>query len=334
MFGAAGILLVWALGRGLTGDRGVAELAAALVLLDGLYYVQARTAMLDTFGTVFMLAALLAFHRFLVGRPADAGRRLAITSLFLGFAIGTKWNAIYPTVAMGLVVAGRWIATWRAARAEQVSLRAAGLAQLGWGILALIGVPLAVYLLAYLPFFAAGHGIGDWLELQRQMLAYHTGLRASHAYASRWWEWPLALRPVWYHVNYGETAVANIYANVNPLLAWAFVPAVLWVAGRWWSERRAAFIVLAVGFFGQWLPWVLVPRIAFAYHFLPAVPFGALALATILGEWWRARGLRPWLAGGYVAAVALAFAFFHPIYAAVPLSREAFERRIWVESWR
>ena len=55
-----------------------------------------------------------------------------------------------------------------------------------------------------------------------------------------------------------------------------FVPAVVWLASRWTRRRDPAAIVLVIGFFGQWLPWALVPRIAFAYHFMPAVPFGCL----------------------------------------------------------
>jgi dolichyl-phosphate-mannose--protein O-mannosyl transferase len=64
------------------------------------------------------------------------------------------------------------------------------------------------------------------------------------------------------------------------------------------------------------------------------VPFGAVAVAIVLDGWWRARGFRPWLAAGYVAAVALAFIFFHPIYASVPLSRPALEQRLWLDRWR
>jgi dolichyl-phosphate-mannose--protein O-mannosyl transferase len=117
-------------------------------------------------------------------------------------------------------------------------------------------------------------------------------------------------------------------------LYWAFVPAVLWLSRRWWKERNAAFVVLLIGFFGQWLPWGLVPRIAFMYHFLPAVPFGALAVAVCLVELWRGDTLRRVLAAGYVLAVASSFIFFYPLYAAVPLERRAIEARLWLESWR
>jgi dolichyl-phosphate-mannose--protein O-mannosyl transferase len=43
---------------------------------------------------------------------------------------------------------------------------------------------------------------------------------------------------------------------------------------------------------------------------------------------WRA------VAIGYAALVALSFAFFFPIYAAVPLTPARLDLRMWLHSWR
>jgi dolichyl-phosphate-mannose--protein O-mannosyl transferase len=335
IFGAAGILLTYLLARALSGERAAGEVAAGLLLLDGLYFVQARTAMLDLFGAVFMLGALLAFYRFLTAPPARTVVPVVLTGVCLGLAIANKWSAAYPALLIGLAAVARAVGYWRRYSATgDFAMRSAATAHAVWIPVALGLVPAGVYLAAYLPFFAAGNDVVDFAELQRRILAYHTGLRVEHAYASRWWEWGLALRPVWYHVAYGRGVVSNIYAQVNPLLVWAFLPAVVWVSLRWWSVRRAALVVLAIGFWGQWLPWAAVPRITYVYHFLPVVPFGAVAVAAVISSWWRASGSRPWLAAGYVTAVAATFVYFHPIYAAVPLSRPAFEQRLWLERWR
>ena len=151
--------------------------------------------------------------------------------------------------------------------------------------------------------------------------------------ASAWWQWPLALRPVWYSVTYFPDRVAKSYANGNPALYWAFVPAVTWLSVVWWRSRNAALVPLAIGFFGQWLPWMLVPRCAFVYHFLPAVPFGAIAVAAAvvgvfdLGRWGRIA------AAVYLLAVVLVFAWLFPIYAGLPLTAGGLERRMWLDSW-
>jgi dolichyl-phosphate-mannose--protein O-mannosyl transferase len=277
VFGAIGLVVAYALGLALTGQVSIAALAAFLLWMDGLYFVQSRTGMLDVFGVVFMMLALLQFHRYWTSPPERAGRRLLGVGLFLGLAIATKWNAAYASGLIGLIAA---------ARAFSFSYRpAAGgilatLGHLAWVVVGLMVVPLAMYLLAYVPFFLVGHNLKDFIELQRQIYAYHSHLTATHAYQSRWWQWPLVQRPVWYHVSRFENATANIYALANPILHWALLPAMVW-AMVWWARRRdPAWLTAGIGFFGQWLPWALVSRISFAYHFLPAVPFGCIAHAV------------------------------------------------------
>ena len=93
--------------------------------------------------------------------------------------------------------------------------------------------------------------------------------------------------------------------------------------------------MLVIGFFGQWLPWMIVSHTSFIYHFLPAVPFGCLAVAVAVvhlaqsGAAWRRTA-----AIGYVALVVLAFAFFYPIYSLYPLSERQHDLRMWFSSWR
>jgi dolichyl-phosphate-mannose-protein mannosyltransferase len=327
VFGVLGIALTLLLAWLVTRDSRVAHLAAGLLLLDGLYFVQARTAMLDMFVTVFMLGSFLGLYWYVTSPPHRVRGPLLATGSLFGLAIATKWNAAYPALLIGCVALVRLLRLWRQARR--------GVRQhLVWVPLALIILPLAIYLAAYTPFFAAGYGLSDFLALQQQILRYHTHLTATHGYQSAWWQWPLAARPVWYHVNYGPGMVANIYAQGNPILFWALVPAAAWLSWRWWRAHNPALIVLLIGFFGQWLPWALVPRIAFLYHFLPAVPFGGLAVSIAVIRLWEGRTATRVLAAGYVAAVALAFVFFHPIYAAVPLTWPALEERLWFERWR
>ena len=330
VFGALGILVAYLLAVSVARDREIAQLTAALLLVDGLYFVQSRTSMLDVFGTVFMLGALIGLHAYLRAPPGRVRGPLIGIGLCLGLALATKWNAAYPAALIGLVALCRTVELWRGRATASEALRE----HLLWVPVGLVLLPVAVYLVSYIPFFLTGHDWPQFVELQRQIYHYHTSLKATHAYQSHWWQWPLALRPVWYHVEYGDASIANIYAQGNPLLYWAFLPAVLWLAVRWWKARHPGVIILLVGFFGQWLPWGLVPRAAFMYHFLPAVPFGALAVAALIVHCWRSGARGQLVAAAYVLVVALSFLYFYPIYAGVPLDSSAFESRMWFQSWR
>ena len=128
--------------------------------------------------------------------------------------------------------------------------------------------------------------------------------------------------------------MAYTYAQGNPVLFWAFPPSAGLTMRRLWRRDSASLVVLVIGFFGQWVPWALVPRDAFLYHFLPSVPWGCLAVALLVAQGWERGGVWRWIAGGYVMAVVGVFGYFYPIWALLPLSREQFEARLWLESWR
>jgi dolichyl-phosphate-mannose--protein O-mannosyl transferase len=353
LFGAIGVVVAFLLALAATGRRRVALLLSSFLILDGSYFVQSRIGMLDIFVTVFMLGALYAAHRYLASGPGANRRPMLLVGTCLGLAIATKWSAAYGATLIGLTVLARSLALSRgtpqrtearqtsAVRKTTHSDRVGPCRELLWVGITLVVLPAAIYVAAYVPFFLSGHGVGEFFELQKRMYLYQTGLKAAHAYHSSWWEWPLVLRPVLYFADHHIDPVtrkfewgAIIYANGNPLLYWAFLPAVGYVTWSWWRERRAALIVLLIGFLGQWLPWALVPRITFAYYFLPSAPFGCLAVAVLVSDAFDRAGGRRLVATAYVALVAVAFAFFYPIHSAVPLSLDAFDMRIWFESWR
>jgi dolichyl-phosphate-mannose--protein O-mannosyl transferase len=326
LFGALGLVVAFWLARALTGDATVALLATGLLMMDGLYFVQARTGMLDSFGVFFMMSALLLFHRFWTAPPERAGQRLPWIGLLLGLAIATKWNAAYASLMIGLAALVRL--AWRSRPMTRL------VADLAWLAFGLVIVPALIYFLAYVPFLLTGHSLAQLVELQKQIFYYHSHLKATHPYQSSWWQWPLVIRPVWYHVQYGKGWMANTYALANPLLHWALLPAVLWLVWWWGRRAEAALLTVVIGFFGQWLPWVLVPRISFAYHFLPAVPFGCIALAVALSRLVAHPGPRRWLACTYVGLVVAAFVFFYPIYSSLPLKYTSFALRMWLPTWR
>ena len=336
LFGAAGILVAFALGRELTGSAAIGAVAAGLLLADGLFFVESRLGMSNIVYAVLANGALLAFARALNAPPATTWRPLLATGLLLGLAGATKWSAVALAGAIGLGLCWRGFGLWRAHPRPDGDPAAADRspALLRWLPLVLVAVPAAVYLAAYLHFFLIGLGWADLLDLHRAMLAYHRGVGAPHPDASAWWEWPLAASPIRYFAAEEGGRRLSVIANGNPLLWWPMAVAVAWVAVDWWGRRPAAAAVLLVGFFGQWLPWALSPRGTFAYHFLPAVPLGCVALAVLLVGGWRGGGWRRSVAVGYVLAVAAVFAYAYPLHAAVPLTPEEIDARLWFARWR
>ncbi len=347
LFGAIGIALTYFLALTLTRRRIVALLTAGLLLMDGLYFVQSRIGVIDIFGTVFMLGAFLGFTHYLNAPPNRVRWPLVATGVLLGLSLAVKWNAVYATGMIGIVALWRLFQLRRASRGRRVDpATVSGYQQhLIWVPVSLILIPLAIQTLVHLPFFLAGYSLADFFDLQRaRFLVREPGLVPAtlntdgtwrHQYSSRWWEWPLALRPIWHSTVPDGDKIAVTYANGNPLLYWAFLPALFWLCRRWWRMRTPALLVLVIGFFGQWLPWAVVSHTSFIYHFLPAVPFGCLAVAVAVVHLAESGDVRRrTVAFGYVALVVLSFAFFYPIYSLYPLSKDQLDMRMWFDSWR
>ncbi len=338
--GAVGVAVAYQLGLMVTGRVAIGLLTAGLLLLDGMYLVYSRLGLADIFLVVLTTSMLLAFTWYLRAPPERTRIPLLVTGLLISLAIATKWSAGYGAFFIGLVVVWRCFSLWRSSRGpDATSETRLGLRHhLIWGPVALAVFPVAVYLIAYLPYFiSGGNSFSDFIELQKTILHLQTTLDTDPRTASRWWSWPLDIRSVWFGTrNYSDGRVAITYALGNPLLYWAFLPAILWTVIRWWRSRHTiALTVLLIGFFGQWLPWALVDRATYLYHFLPMVPFGCLALAaTVVHICETHRDWRRTLAIEYVVLILLAFVFFYPILSYYPLSEFEYDLRIWFSSWR
>jgi dolichyl-phosphate-mannose--protein O-mannosyl transferase len=174
-----------------------------------------------------------------------------------------------------------------------------------------------------------------FFELQRQIFGYHAHLQAQHGYASPWWSWPLLIRPVsyyWQHDHAAQT-VAAILNLGNPALWWLAIPAV--VFGIWLAAFRrhfgAAFAVLAIAC--HYLPFSLISRPSYIYHFMGALPFAIIVLAFCVSEFWRFTGWRRELAAFAVFAIIACAAYFYPIWTALPMPVGAYYQRMWFLSW-
>jgi Gpi18-like mannosyltransferase len=279
-------------------------------------------------------------------RGSSAWVWLGLLALSGGALAASKWNGLFDFfvvwICIALVVGQRFL------RRPAMYGNPFGMPlDVVIGLMFVIGG--AIYTLCYIPFFTLGHNYVDMVTLQREMYSYHANLKATHPYASQWWQWPILERPISYF--YSEYApykvthvpnaccVAEILALPNPFVWWAgliTVPIVGWLA---WIERNRGYALLVIAYFIQWLPWIGSPRIAFEYHFYPNLAIIVLANAVILQRiWaWRSTGdALPWpkiAVGAYMAIVLGGFIFFYPVLAGVHVPWDAWHARMWINRW-
>ncbi len=186
-----------------------------------------------------------------------------------------------------------------------------------WIAVSLAAVPLAVYILLYIPWalldghqlvpgWPEGHTGQTLWDLTRSMYDYHDNLRATHPAASPWWAWPLDLKPVWFYQGSfaGDTAAA-IYDHGSLVSWWLAVPAMAFVAWQAWARRSLALALVLILFLSLWIPWARIDRATFQYHWYTSLPFTLLALGYFVAELWHGPSRRTWLLARVAAAIAV-----------------------------
>lgn len=289
--GTALVPLFYLLARVLFRRRLAAGFAAFFVALDGLCIVDSRIAVIDihyvTWGVAGYVSAL-----YLVRREQFASLwRLLLTGTLMGLSVGAK---LYIPFFSFLLVLGT------VGFSARSFARQHGLAWMRFALypVFVIGATASVvYVLSYLPHFLWGwwHSPLDLVKyIVIKVPEYQAAVAdATHPYSSKWWTWPLLLRPVWYYWKDPGPApgmVVGIWGSGNPPIWWAALPSLVLCAYYAIRERRLALIFVVAGWVIHLAPWVGIGRTLFLYHYLPSLLFGMLALSWTLDRIWRGEG--------------------------------------------
>jgi dolichyl-phosphate-mannose--protein O-mannosyl transferase len=192
---------------------------------------------------------------------------------------------------------------------------------------------------------------------------FHEGLSSYHPYRSNPWNWLILGRPVLLtynmtpdgadgHKTCGAAKCVNSLLLIGtPLLWWAFVPMLLWLAWHWVTTRDWRAGAVWVAFVAGWVVWFQdTKRTMFLFYMAPLVPFLilglTLALGTMLGRAaptalsgiaaWTANRRRFWgLLGvtGFLGLVIADFAWMWPLFTAGTLTYDQWHAHMWFPSW-
>jgi dolichyl-phosphate-mannose-protein mannosyltransferase len=289
-------LLVLALG----GGAAAAAVAALLVAIDPLHLDFSRQAINDVYLAFFPVAALAAAWRYRVRRRTGW---LALAGALFGCGLASKWSVAFPLALAGAVLAADALRrpAPRRERAAELAFLASALALL----------PLAIYLLTFLPWFGRGYSLAEWVRFHGAMAfetATHTGYAGTKrpGYAGEVigaWRW--FVEPVYYadiappQPGSDGAYVIGLSNPLTWLAVWPAAALALWRAAR--RRDRVAAALLAV-FAAAYLPFALsLRRPIWTNSAVGVVPF---AMALVAWAALEVRRLRPRLAAGWIAATA------------------------------
>jgi dolichyl-phosphate-mannose--protein O-mannosyl transferase len=336
IFATLMITVIYILGKKLFGTWIGAFASAFLLTFDFMHFTMARMATVDTYVVLFSLASQLFFLIYLKNVLKN-GWSAPVQPLFLAilfFALGfsTKWLVLYGFAGQLAILA--------VLRLKEVAKLKKSLLDKIYAftdhpfsvVVEFLLVAVLVYFLTYIPDMLVGRSVLDVLGLQGGMFNYHATLTATHPYSSPWWTWPLMLRPVWLYVSYLPFSMkSTIVLLGNPAVWWVgFVCVILAVERAVRKDLAAIFI--ATFFFFQWLPYVVISRVTFIYHYYVNVPFLCLASAYFLSKYWSTKWGKV-AAVAYFASVVGMFGLFYSVISGTPAPTSWIDSLKWLNGW-
>jgi Gpi18-like mannosyltransferase len=166
------------------------------------------------------------------------------------------------------------------------------------GAVVLVGsVAALTYLAVWFPHYWLGWwgGIEDLFKYYKDVVWYENSVSsATHPYSSRWWSWPLMLRPIAYWQSFPKVGdVQTVWGGGNPILWWGALTAITITAVQAIERPTLTRAFLVIGYLSYLLIWAWIGRTLFLYHYMASVYFGYLALAILLAKCFKERA-DPW----------------------------------------
>jgi dolichyl-phosphate-mannose--protein O-mannosyl transferase len=335
LVGSLMILLVALIAHKLFRDSLLTGLASALMAIDGLALVHSRTALLDNFLAFFILLATYFF----------VSKNYWLTGVALGFALATKWSALYFIAVFG------GIALYRAFthHTGKDLIRPTIQRLLQFGL-----IPIAVYVTSWAGWFVSDRGwarhdtsnfFTSFINYHQQMLNFHTGLTEKHTYQANPWSWLFMGRPTSFYYKSppgcgSDSCSQEVIALGTPLLWWLAAIALAFVIGMWirsLSRKHVdpAMTIIIAGMTAGYLPWFFFQqRTMFTFYAIVFEPFLILALVfaarMILSTFTKNGEV---ILGTIFILIFLNFVYFLPIYLGDVITYEAWQNRMWFPSW-
>ncbi|MEI7510815.1 MAG: phospholipid carrier-dependent glycosyltransferase [Candidatus Peregrinibacteria bacterium] len=202
-------------------------------------------------------------------------------------------------------------------------------------------------------------------EANKTMYERNKSITTEHPYSSKWYQWPMGEKPIFYwnkdiSVNqhepkaiswlglgelfqkepYGSPESTNkrfeqkIFLFGNPVVWFSGSIAVIFgfLWGLWGSpkqkEERQFTLFLVLAYIANLLPFALVTRPAFLYHYLNALVISLLILAMVLSGM-RPKAFQKGVIGFLIIASIGSFIYLSPLAYGSPMQPQEFTTRIY-----
>ncbi|HEY5585144.1 MAG TPA: phospholipid carrier-dependent glycosyltransferase [Ruminiclostridium sp.] len=352
LFGVAMIPLMYLFGFKIFKNRFYAFCTAFLMMFDFMHFVQTRISTIDGFVTFFVILMYYYIYDYFSKKSYKVGFKKSLLPLFLcgltlGIGAATKWIAMYAAVGIFLIFVIAKIDEVAYHTAYRKSPLISDKFNNFWGkyfvktalacILFFLIIPAIIYFASYTSVMQVpGNGIKEFFNNQTHMYNFHNELSIKHSFSSPWWAWPIMAKPIWFYGSKAlavESLTSSIICMGNPLIWWISIPAL--ITGIIFAVRRRDkyMIVPIFGALFQYIPWMVVRRMAFIYHYFSVMPFLIIVIVYLLRIFSELGKSAKKITYIYLILTAFLFVMFYPILSGLVIPRWYASLLEWFPGW-
>jgi dolichyl-phosphate-mannose-protein mannosyltransferase len=287
--------------------------------VDSLLVIESRLVLMDSQLAAFSALCLLCALRLWGARKRTRRRAkyLVLTAVFGTFALSVKWTSL-ATPALIAIVSLIGAPFPREGRLDVAEMGVAGFLTICiYTLYFYIHFALLPYsgqgdkfmtdefqrTLIGSPTYDAAAPRPSFLRnifyLNARMLSASASIKTRHAWESKWYSWIASWRGVLYFVKMESGRSARVYLTSNLVVSYAALAAVVgfavYLVAVYVPRRRSAKpphakehgtvargCYMLAGYVFNLLPYILVHRCTFLYHYCPALFYAELLLANCL----------------------------------------------------
>lgn len=363
VFGIIMVPIIYMFAKKLLKKSWLAVVTCLLFTFDFMHFAQTRIATIDVYVTFFIMLMYYFMYKYYSTSFYDTSFKkglcsLALCGICMGLGIASKWTGVYAGIGLAVLF---FITLYRRYEEYRFAVKSPDSSTNGishkfiigsfkpymiktliWCVIFFVIVPIIIYCLAYIPYLNAPdeHGLSSIIANQNSMLTYHskTVLGSEHPFSSRWYEWIIMKRPIWYYSGKVSDGVKEgISSFGNPLVWWLGIPAFFYMVYRVFKNKDKNSLFLVIAYLAQLVSWIPVTRLTFIYHYFPCVPFIVLMIGySILCIYNDSKNKKAamYTAFGYTALVIILFIMFYPVLSGQPCNVNYAEHFLkWFDSW-
>lgn len=365
IFGILMIPVIYLFAKKMFEKTWMCTVVCLLFTFDFMHFAQTRISTIDVYITFFIMLMYYFMYKYVRMSFYDSKFSktlipLALSGVSMGLGVAGKWTGCYAGVGLGVIFFyhmgvrfKEYLYAKKHPGGETDGIEHDFVIKhftpycvktLLWCVLFFVIVPGIIYVLSYIPFVSYSgetNLIKKMLENQEYMFTYHTGLEATHAYSSHWYQWPTMVRPLlFYSQCISETVRQGISTFGNPAVWWAGILATSFVLYHAIanSDKKAWFLL--TGYAAQFVPWMLVPRYTFIYHYFPSTPFVVMVIGYSIYKIYHMQKTdvskrRVMIAAIIYCAIAVGlFIMFYPVLSGLSVPGDYVETFLrWFDTW-